>query len=873
MVRNPTLAAFGLLALAPLASPLPRFVGQADSIGQTLAQRPVAFAGVVFDRHGAPAEGAVVVSSAGGRTVTDPGGRYRLEVRVPSAAQGVWITALGQEQGMVASARIEPSAGSPSVWVPPLELTLEGACSPAWLPTFGSAPGTNRPIQALAVFDDGNGPALYAGGSFQLVGGASATGLARWDGTSWTDVAGSVVHVLALQVFDDGCGPALYVGGNFENIGGIAASSIARWDGSSWANLGKGVDGSVEALAVFDDGSGPALHAGGGFTMAGSVGANHVAKWTGTNWRALGSGASGPVRALTVFDDGSGPALHAAGRFTVVGGVAAPFIAKWDGSRWSSLGSGMGPDTGTTIVESLTVFDDGRGPALYAGGSFATAGGSTAEGIARWDGASWTPVGSGVSPVLLPYGVFAMSVFDDGDGPALYAGGRFGSAGGVSARSIARWDGSSWTALGSGIGDSSSRVDALAVFDDGSGPTLFAAGSFASAGGAEADNIAKWQRSSWTALTKSGVGGPVNALATFDDGRGPALYAGGEFLDVPGVAASRIARWNGSSWEALGSGLNDEVLALTAFDDGSGPALYAAGPFTTAGGGAASFVARWDGASWSALDAGWLALSESVRALAVFDDGAGPALYAGGDFRTAGGRNIARWDGSSWVAVGGGIFAEVLALEVFDDGSGPALYAGHRSTTAGGTTGSVPARYIAKWDGWRWTALGSGLSSRPFALESYDDGSGIALYVGGEFDLAGGVAANAIAKWDGSVWSAVGGGFGGPGDRVLALRVFDDGCGPALYAAGRFATVGGVAASNIARWDGSSWTPLGGGVSSIGVGTSTDVRALTTFDDGTGTALHAGGNFLVSDARDRYLAMWGSPDRTKRAITDPFPRR
>jgi len=46
----------------------------------------------------------------------------------------------------------------------------------------------------------------------------------------------------------------------------------------------------------------------------------------------------------------------------------------------------------------------------------------------------------------------------------------------------------------------------------------------------------------------------VRALAVFDDGSGPALYAGGDFTTAGGVAANRIAKWNGSSWSQLGSG-------------------------------------------------------------------------------------------------------------------------------------------------------------------------------------------------------------------------------------------------------------------------------------------------------------------------------
>jgi hypothetical protein len=121
----------------------------------------------------------------------------------------------------------------------------------------------------------------------------------------------------------------------------------------------------------------------------------------------------------------------------------------------------------------------------------------------------------------------------------------------------------------------------------------------------------------------------VHALATFDDGGGPALYAGGVFATAGGAAASNIARWDGTSWTPLGSGMSGSVYALAVADLGSGPALYAGGDFTSAGGLAANRIARWDGAAWSPLDGG---TSSTVRALASWDDGSGPALYVGGPF-------------------------------------------------------------------------------------------------------------------------------------------------------------------------------------------------------------------------------------------------
>jgi hypothetical protein len=86
---------------------------------------------------------------------------------------------------------------------------------------------------------------------------------------------------------------------------------------------------------------------------------------------------------------------------------------------------------------------------------------------------------------------------------------------------------------------------------------------------------------------------------------------------------------------------------------------------------------------------------------------------------------------------------------------------------------------------------------------------------------------------------------------VTALAVHDDGSGAALYAGGSFTTAGGAAANRIARWDGSAWTPLGGGMNG-------EVLALAVHDDGSGTALYAGGTFSsATDSGDSFLARWG----------------
>jgi hypothetical protein len=258
-------------------------------------------------------------------------------------------------------------------------------------------------------------------------------------------------------------------------------------------------------------------------------------------------------------------------------------------------------------VYGLATFDDGGGTALYACGGFVTAGGTIANRVARWDGAGWEPLGSGMGSRVL-----SLATFDDGAGTDLYVGGFFTAAGGVTADHVARWDGSSWSALSGGLNDA---VRVLAVFDDGGGPALYAGGDFNRANGHPANRIAKWDGTSWSALG-SGLDGVVRALAVFDDGGGPALYVGGDFTNAGGVPASRIAKWDGRAGRPRQRDQRRVGMRSTpaTYDSGSGELPYAAGHFTTAGGGrrttSRAGMAR-PGRSSAAASATWRTRSRS----------------------------------------------------------------------------------------------------------------------------------------------------------------------------------------------------------------------------------------------------------------------
>lgn len=717
---------------------------------------------------------------------------------------------------------------------PSLAQPAQGSCAADWIPTYGQRNGTDGYLSALVEFDDGTGPALFAAGVINVAGGVPVRGLAKWDGARWSAVLdtliGDPLYPNALAVFDDGAGPALYVSGPFVTIDGVAASRIAKWDGSTWSSLGSGLNDVAYAMEVFDDGSGPALYVGGAFTTAGGVAASRIAKWDGASWSAIGSGVNSTVRALESWTDGDVPVLYVGGWFSSAGGVASRAIAKWDGFNWSDVGAGL--ESGA--VYALEVHDDGGGEALFVGGNFETSFG--AKSLAKWDTVAWS-----VNGLQLNGAAQSLRSFNDGSGPALFVGGTFTLASGVTAKHLAKLSGSTWTELGGGILGSPTEIRAFGVFDDGSGPRLYAGGWFWNIGGVATAGVARWDGTSWRALGE-GLNQSVSSLAVFDDGSGPDLYVAGNFTGAGSVAADSLVRRSGGEWTAIGGYIAASVYSLAVHDDGSGPALYAGGSFY----GSPTLspnVRRWNGAQWSAVGAG---LPQPVHAMASVDVGTGASLYAAGSFTLGASGKIARWDGLAWQGVGTGVNNTINALIEFDDGSGPALYAGGKFTGAG----SVAARHVAKWDGVSWSRLGVGVDDEVLCLAVFDDGGGPALYAGGSFRAAGGSPANRVAKWDGTAWSPLGAGIGPY--SVWSLAEFDDGGGPALFAGGRFSSAGGTAAYNLAKWDGQSWSAIPGLENG-------EARRLLVFDDssGFGPTLHVGGTFLSSVTGDSYLASYG----------------
>jgi hypothetical protein len=461
--------------------------------------------------------------------------------------------------------------------------------------SYGIGGGTSPSVNALAVV----GTNLYAAGVFTIAGLISpANNIVKWDGTSWSTVGsglGSTAYALTVS------GTNLYVGGAFTTAGGNPANRIARWDGQVWSALDTGMSGTVTALAA----AGDAVAAGGSFTSRPGM---RVATWNGAAWTNLGSGLAGSVNAIAI----SGNDVYVGGGLKFFGLDGGYNIVHWNGSTWSALGGGLNGG-----VYALVVTDG----SLYAGGAFTTAtnaGGASVmvNRIAQWNGAAWTNLDAGMNNTV---GALAVA------GGEVYAGGAFTAAGGNPAYHLVRWNGTSWAAVGAGM---DGNVNALVPM----GADLFAAGTFLTATNSDsqpvpANRIAKWNGSAWVPLG-TGVTADVNALAV----NGATLYAGGLFGNAGGVSVGRIAQWDGNSWAAIGDATNNIFVNALAVSGGD---LYVGGIFTSVAGVPADNIAKWDGSAWTALGSGVSAYGSaipSVNALAVGADG----LYVGGTITRAG---------------------------------------------------------------------------------------------------------------------------------------------------------------------------------------------------------------------------------------------
>lgn len=329
----------------------------------------------------------------------------------------------------------------------------------------------------------------------------------------------------------------LVVGGFFDSIGNIAANGVASWNGTSWSAMGQGINTlfnnnsyiSLNALAVYNN----ELYAGGSFTMAGQVPVYGIARWSGTQWVAVGSGlgfyvSNGDtlypsVNCLAVYNG----SLFAGGAFYTANGNVVNNVAMWNGTSWSAVGAGLG--SGVNTRSAVFCMDTLNG-LLYAGGGFINASGLTAYNIASWNGTTWAALGNGVGPDTLGGGgVITMTTYDGN----ILAGVISEDASLNQYFSISKWDGTAWSSFLGGPGTGvyyPGVLQNLYAFNGG----VIAEGAIDTVGNASApQGLAFYNGSTWTDFSVNNDTALYYTATTYNNH----LYVGG-FYNNAGVSTS-----------------------------------------------------------------------------------------------------------------------------------------------------------------------------------------------------------------------------------------------------------------------------------------------------------------------------------------------
>jgi hypothetical protein len=303
-------------------------------------------------------------------------------------------------------------------------------------------------------------------------------------------------------------------GGRFGVAGGNAAYGLARFDGDDWRLFGT-FDGLVKDLCEHQ---GELWVAGEFYTVNGLL-ADGVARFDGTAWSPVGGGP-GPWRASCIRSfQGQ---IH-------IGSIGSP--KRWNGSIWQTFTP--------TISGAIEVMHEHNG-VLYMAGSTPFHPG--APNVFAWDGTTLSVPGGGVDDSVESLGSF---------GGELVVGGRFTHAGGVPARTIAKWDGTSWSTFGLGI--QGATVSAITTFQN----ELVIGGDFSTFQGAPANYVARWTGAAWAPLAANAQPNGIVFALLPDDARGE-LLAGGWYFRIGALDAGYLGAFESTPyWTPVGAGLGN----------------------------------------------------------------------------------------------------------------------------------------------------------------------------------------------------------------------------------------------------------------------------------------------------------------------------
>jgi hypothetical protein len=391
--------------------------------------------------------------------------------------------------------------------------------------------------------------------------------------------------------------------------------------------------------------------------------------------------------------------------FYEIGDVATTLTTISSGLEWGGIikkgGNGVWEDLSYTKPTSGQVnVIASNSDYIYIGGSFTNwDDDSSMDYLARYNKSSgvWdkpystAPLGS----------ILDMKFSPDGD---LYITGGFTSVDGVSNTAyIAKYDGTNWSALGTGL---SGGVGYALEFDYSG--NLYIGGTFTTAGGSSHTRLVIWDGTSYQDWADANAG-----VYTIELAKSGSLIIGGAFTTINGNGSYKyIAEYNATDgWSYYGTSPNDDVWSVYCDNNG---VVYLAGTFTTAGGVTVNGVAKWTGGQFISLGDG---ITDSGSWGVYEITGHNGDVYIGGSFDSVGNLSVndsvAVWNGSTWTHLDCDLYGnnpDIQAIHFDDDdlyiggvgwgALGGTSYASYRQTiTNSGSRTAYPKLVISRSGG------------------------------------------------------------------------------------------------------------------------------------------------------------------------------
>jgi hypothetical protein len=555
---------------------------------------------------------------------------------------------------------------------------------------WAGLPGGDPDGPAFDLLERADGSLVF-GGEFTRIGGTAAQRVAALDEGVWSalDVPESL-RVITLAEHEG----TLLAGGVFWlAVANRESAGVARRVGDAWERLGGGVSfggalgdasGVVAELVVDAHG----VLAIGCFDRAGGEPAAGFARWSGDAWRAIATdrpgglwfteGACGfelppevvfemgPVQRATVVGAGESERVIVGGELSGMGDVASQSVLAIAGEDVEALGA---PGAGL----SGQVVDLARGGpscAVHALVAATHLGGTPFDGsIAILEGSTWRPA----APAL-PADTQCSQLVVDPDGRLFVACTRWA---GETPRAVVlrSEDGGAWRVIGDEL-----VGPALAIELGPEGRPWIGVGS-------EPGRVARVLDDS-VELLPGAFEGPILAISA----HGADVVVGGGFLRIDEREVSRIARWDGATWQPLGDGSSAAISALAVGED----VVYAA--THDEGDPSRRVLGRFAGGTWTELATPERGLGAPLEGTShTFTD-----LELQGDTLIAvgyvwpedGGRNVYVYQDDRLRVLGGGVGAmSVDAVATTDD----AVILGGAIAEVGAGDATRPSIGVARW--------------------------------------------------------------------------------------------------------------------------------------------------------------------------------